>query len=255
MTIDKPTAAHQRQLRALWQEAFQDDAAYLDIFFSTAFSPSRCLCAAEEGKVVSAVYWLDCWCRGKKLAYIYALATAKAYQGRGIARALMAEVHSRLALLGYAGTLLVPGEPSLFALYETMGYRTCTQVREFVCSGAAEEVQLYRMDPEEYARQRRDLLSLLEEGGVLQEDVSLELLAAQADFYGGQNFLLAGRAQGDTLVGLELLGDPQKAPGILQALGFAQGSFRTRGSGKDFAMFRPLVADAPTPTYFGLAFD
>ena len=255
MTIDKPTAAHCRQLRALWQEAFQDDAAYLDIFFSTAFSPNRCLCATEEGKVISAVYWLDCRCREKKLAYIYALATAKAFRGQGIARKLMEEAHRRLALLGYAGTLLVPGEPSLFALYEPMGYRVCTQIREFVCSGAAEEVQLYRIDPEEYARQRRDLLSLLEEGGVLQEDVSLELLAAQADFYAGQNFLLAARPQGDTLVGLELLGDPQTAPGIVQALGYTQGSFRTRGSGRDFAMFRPLAADAPTPTYFGLAFD
>ena len=85
MIIDQPTAAQQRQLRALWQEAFGDSDEYLDIFFGTAFSPNRCRCVAIEGKVVAALYWLDCACRGRKLAYIYAVATAKTHRGQGIA--------------------------------------------------------------------------------------------------------------------------------------------------------------------------
>lgn len=255
MTIDQPTAARCGQLRALWQEAFGDTEEYLDLFFGTAFSPDRCRCVVEEGRVVGALYWLDCTCRGEKIAYIYALATAGDCRGRGVATGLLEDTHRHLARLGYAGTVLVPGEGPLFGFYERLGYRTCTQIRDFVCTGAAEEVQLRRIDAADFAKQRRELLSLLEPGGVIQEGASMELLAAQCRFYAGQNFLLAARAQGDTLVGLELLGDPQNAPGIVRTLGYREGNFRTRGTGRDFAMFHPLKDGVQAPTYFGLAFD
>ena len=255
MIIDQPTAAQQRQLRALWREAFGDPEEYLDLFFGTAFSPSRCRCAVKDGTVTAALYWLDGTCRGKKIAYIYALATAEAFRGRGIATALLENTHSHLARQGYTGTVLVPGEGGLFSFYERLGYRVCTKIRDFVCTGAADEVQLRRIDAADFAKQRRELLSLLEPGAVIQEGASMELLAAQCHFYAGQNFLLAARAQEDVLLGLELLGDPQNGPGIVRALGFREGRFRTRGEGRDFAMFRPLTAGAQAPTYFGLAFD
>lgn len=255
MIIDQPTAARRRQLRSLWQEAFGDDDSYLDLFFSTAFSPSRCRCAVEDGKVTAALHWLDCACRGRKLAYIYAVATGEPFRGRGIATKLLEDTHSHLARLGYEGTVLVPGEAPLFRFYEKLGYRVCSRITDFVCTGAADEVQLRRVDAQDFARQRRELLALLEEGAVIQEGESLALLEAQCDFYAGQNFVLAAKPQGDVLVGLELLGDPQTAPGIVQTLGFREGRFRTRGTERDFAMFRPLVPNAEAPTYFGLAFD
>ena len=255
MIIDQPTAAQQRQLRALWQEAFGDSDEYLDIFFGTAFSPNRCRCVAIEGKVVAALYWLDCACRGRKLAYIYAVATAKTHRGQGIASKLLADTHKHLTRLGYAGTVLVPSEKSMFGFYERLGYSVCSRVTDFYCAGGPDEVQLRRVDAADFAKQRREILSLLEPGAVLQEGESMELLAAQCTFYAGQNFLLAARPQGESLLGLELLGDPQQAPGILRSLGYKEGSFRTRGKAREFAMFCPLCADIQPPTYFGLAFD
>jgi len=256
MIIDKPASGLMSQLWDLWRNAFGDSGEFLDAFFTTAYSPDRCRCAVEDGKLVAAVYWFDCELQGKKVAYLYALATAMAYRGRGIAHKLMDEVHSLLRQRCYEGVILVPGTQQLRCFYETMGYRTCTQIAEFICAGAADEVQLRRVTPEEYAKERRDLLSLLEPGGVIQERENLAFLASQATLYIGQNFLLAARGEGDTLVGIELLGDAQMAPGILQALGYAQGSFRTRGEGTDFAMYRPLGGSTlPAPTYFGLAFD
>ena len=255
MTIEKPTAAQQRQLRALWKEAFGDTEEYLDLFFGTAFSPSRCRCAAEDGTVTAALYWLDCTCRGKKLAYIYAVATGKAFRGRGIASKLLTDTHSHLARLGYAGAVLVPGEGPLFGFYEKLGYQVCSRITDFVCAGSADEVQLRRIDAADFAKQRREILSLLEPGAVLQEGESMALLAGQCSFYAGQNFLLAARAEGDILMGLELLGDPQNASGIVATLGYREGRFRTRGNGREFAMFRPLVEGVEPPSYFGLAFD
>lgn len=255
MTIDQPTAAQEPQLRKLWQEAFGDTEAYLDLFFGTAFHPSRCRCVLEADRIVAALYWLDGSCRGQKVAYLYAVATAEAYRGRGIASRLLKDTHSHLAALGYSGAVLVPGEAPLFAFYEKLGYRVCSRITEFVCAGMADEVQLRRIDKADFAKQRRELLSLLEPGAVIQEGESLALLAAQCSFYAGQNFLLAAKAEGDTMVGVELLGDPRHAPAIVQTLGYRDGRFRTRGNDRDFAMFLPLAPGAEAPTYFGLAFD
>lgn len=256
MTIDKPASGQISQLWSLWREAFGDSGAFLEAFFETAYSPDRCLCATEEGTVAAAVYWFHCTCRGQKVAYVYALATAMEYRGRGIAHRLMDTLHHTLQQQGYEGIVLVPGTPELRRFYEEMGYCTCCRITEFVCAGAADEVKLRRVTPQEYARQRRDLLALLAPDAVIQEDENLAFLATQAELYIGQNFLLAASGSSDTLIGIELLGDAQMAPGIVQTLGYAKGSFRTLGNGKDFAMYRPLGdSQFPAPSYFGLAFD
>ena len=249
MTIEFPTRAQIPQLRALWKEAFGDPEAFLDSFFASAFSPERCLCAMENGRVLSAVYWFGCQFRGKPVAYLYALATARACRGRGLARGLMQAVHSHLAERGCEGTLLVPGEASLAAYYAAMGYRACGSSRELVCAAAPEAVALRRVDREEYARLRREFLP---EGGVVQEGENLDFLETQADLFTGPGFLLAARVEGDLLHGLELLGDPGMAPGLVRTLGCTKGIFRTQGPGSPFAMYR---GTAEPPTYFGLAFD
>ena len=97
---------------------------------------------------------------------------------------------------------------------------------------------------------------MIESGGVLQEGENLAFLATQAELYIGQNCLLAAIRDGNTLIGLELLGDHQLAPGIVQTLGYAMGCFRIRGQRKPFAMYLPLGGSSlAAPTYFGLAFD
>lgn len=256
MTIEKPAFSQMSQLWDLWREAFGDSGEFLEAFFDTAYSPERCRCAVENGNVAAAVYWFDCTLRGKKIAYIYALATYMAHRGRGIAHRLMDAVHDVLQKQGYEGAVLVPGNENLYNFYAAMGYTGCSPMMEFVCTGAADEVQLRRVTPEEYAQERRDVLSLLEPDAVIQENENMAFLAAQAELYAGQNFLLAAHPDGDTLMGIELLGDPQTAPGIVQTLGYAKGIFRTRGQGKHFAMYRPLGSSTlPAPTYFGLAFD
>lgn len=256
MIIDKPADGQIPQLWDLWREAFGDSGEFLDAFFTTAYSPERCLCAVSNGQVLAAVYWFNCQLRGKKIAYLYALATAIGHRGHGIAHILMEQVHAHLARQGYEGAILVPGEEKLFAFYESMGYRTCTRMGELVCAGAPEDVQLRRVTPEEYAKERRNLFALIEPGGVLQEEENLAFLATQAELFIGQNCMLAAVREGTTLVGLELLGDHQLAPGIVQTLGYAMGCFRVRGQSKPFAMYLPLGGSTlDAPTYFGLAFD
>lgn len=238
-------------LRGLWKEAFGDDDAFLDDFFTAAFSPRRMRAITENGQLKAALYWFDCGCRGKKLAYLYAVATAKAFRGQGLCRRLMEDTHRDLRQQGYAGAVLVPGEASLFEMYAGMGYEAFSGISEFSCTAQPGNLILERISAEHYAVLRRDLLP---PGSVIQAGENLTFLQTQFDLFAGENLLLAAKKEGDALLCAELLGDIAAAPEILDALGCDRGTFRTPGSDRPFAMYHPFTED-PAPAYFGLAFD
>ena len=101
MKLDHPAASQHSALKELWKEAFHDTDASVDAFFRTGFAPSRCRCITVDGELAAALYWLDMTCRGQRVAYIYAVATKKAFQGRGLCRALMENTHIFLRSRGY----------------------------------------------------------------------------------------------------------------------------------------------------------
>lgn len=252
MTIDTPSQAQIPQLRVLWQEAFGDSDAFLDTFFTTAYSPDRCRCLTMDGKMAAALYWFRCSYMGQPIAYIYAVATAKAFRGQGLCRMLMESTHAHLEELGYAGAVLVPGSESLFRLYAGFGYRVCSGICEIPTDPKDRNIPVRRVEPEVYARLRQELLP---SGGVVQEGENLDFLQTQATLYAGPGFLLAARQEGSQLYGLELLGDTDAAPGILGTLDCQSGTFRVPGD-TPFAMYRPIGESIlPMPKYFGLAFD
>lgn len=251
MRFDYPATDHVAALKALWKQAFGDTDDFIDQFFATGYSADRCRCAVENGQLAAALYWFDCELDGRRIAYLYAIATDRLFQNQGICHALMEDTHTLLKKQGYSGTLLVPGATSLGAFYGSMGYRYATELREFFCTAAPESVSLRPIDAQEYARLRRELLP---DGSVIQEGANLAFLTTQAALYAGTHLLLAARRDGDILFGLELLGDASAAPALLQALGAAQGRFRTPGEGRPFAMYRPLDG-SPAPSYFAFAFD
>lgn len=251
MRIDYPREDQLPQLRKLWQGAFGDDDAFLDLFFDGVFSPDRCRCVNLDGQPAATLYWLDCRFENRPLAYLYAIATGRAYRKQGLCAALMADTHALLQSLGYAGAILVPGEPELFRMYDKMGYRICSGIGEMHCKAAAEPISLRAIDGAEYARLRRQLLPA---GGVVQEGDNLIFLEKLTRFYAGKDFLLCASLENGRLTVPELLGDPSAAPGILAALGASEGSFRFPGDNRSFAMYHPL-SDDRAPKYFGFAFD
>lgn len=252
MNIDAPRQEDIPALRRLWQQAFGDTDAFLNRFFAYGFAPERCRCLWQEGQLGAALYWFDCSCQNEKIAYLYAVATEKCLRGKGLCRALMEDTHRHLQRLGYAGSLLVPGSPELFSLYEKLGYETCSFVREFTCEAGAVPVPLRQVTAQEYAQIRH---SLLPPNAVVQEGTALALLAAQGALYAGENCLLAALPGEQGLEVQELLGSPDLAPGILAALGQKTGRFRTPGDGKPFALYRSIRPEGPVPGWFGLALD
>ena len=252
MTIDNPSANQIPGLRQLWQQAFGDTKVFLDGFFATGFSPHRCRCITENGQIVAALYWFDCEFHEKPVAYLYAVATAEGFRGKGFCRRLMEDTHAHLASLEYTGAILVPASKALFDFYARMGYALFSTLREFPCSPGKHAEILRQISPEEYARLRREVLP---ENGVIQDSATLAFLGTYASFYTGDGLLLAAVSDGDTVFVPELLGDPSRAPGIVTALGKKTGIFRAQGDAHPFAMYRSFT-DAPTQTaYFALALD
>lgn len=253
MIIDVPRIEDIGGLRTLWKEAFGDTDAFLDTFFKTAFDPQRCRCVILGGRVVASLYWFDCTFDNNRIAYLYAIATAEDCRGQGLCHQLMDTVHAVLRRQGYAGAMLVPGSESLFEFYRRMGYEVCSKIGEYRCKAADRPITVTRIDRETYARLRREWLP---SGGVVQEKENLAFLETSAVFYTGDGFLLAAQKHGDTLRGIELLGNYTAGAGIVRALECQNGIFRIPAGETPFAMYRPLDGSiSPTPTYFGLAFD
>ena len=252
MNIITPSEDHIPGLRRLWQAAFGDTDEFLDDFFALAYAPERCRCVEEGGETAAALYWFDCELEGAKLAYVYAVATDPERRGRGLCRVLMADTMEVLKASGYQGAVLVPQEPWLVEMYKKMGFEPCTEVAEFHVMAGASPLDLRRIDPTCYARLRREMLPA---GGVIQDGENMLFLAAQTQLYAGENWIAAAAGVDGMLWCPEFLGDPALAPGLVRALGYREGGFRMPGTGRPFAMFRPLSEDCSRPGYFGLAFD
>lgn len=252
MKFDYPLPSQTLALRGLWKEAFGDTDAYLDVFFGTGYSPTRCRCVIMEDKPAAALYWLDMTCQGQRIAYIYAVATGKAFRGRGLCRALMEDMHQVLRSRGYAGAVLSPGDAGLARMYGTMGYSHCGGISQLRCKAGDVPVALRRVDGTAYQKKRNELLP---PDSVRLEKAALRFLKAQAELYVGPENALAAVRTEKGLFGIELLGDAASAPGILAELGCKEGVFRIPGNDWPFAMFCPLKDGAKMPQYLGIAFD
>ena len=253
MIIDQPSKEQIPSLRHLWQEAFGDTDAFLDIFFSTAYSKKRCRVATIAETVVAALYWFDCSYQEQPIAYVYAVATAKSYQGQGICHALIADTKQHLKKLGYAGILLVPGSKALFSFYEKMEFQTCSYIKQFTCDPSIQAIDLKQIHTLTYQKLREKFLP---PKSVIQEKENLSLLETTDKFYLGSDFLLAAHIENDTLYGTELLGNTTIAPNIVKTFGCKKGNFHTPGEETAFAMYYSINPNVfPAPSYFGFAFD
>lgn len=230
--------------KALWSAAFGDDG-WIGSFFRTAYRPENTLAIFREGQLAAGLVWMDVTCEGRRLAYLYAVATAPEYRHQGLCRELMANAQEALAARGYDGSVLVPADDGLRQMYAAMGYRNFGGVENLTLP-AGVPVPLREVTPEEYAALRRNYLP---EGGIVQEDGAIEYLAQSARLCAGNGFLLAAAEDNP----MEILGDASQAAGIVGALGKPKGTFRLPGL-SPFAMFRPTCDDSWTPAYFGLDF-
>lgn len=111
------------ELMELWMEAFGDEREYVEFYFNNRFREGELLVYVEEGRPVSMLSLLPVILHiGEDkipARYVYAVATAKAYRGRGYAGTLIQEAGTYLK----EPLLLQPADESLVEYYRKMGFR------------------------------------------------------------------------------------------------------------------------------------
>lgn len=250
MTIEYPRESDIPALHRLWKQSFRDPDALIDHFFRTAFSPGRCRCVRLSDAPVAAAYWFDCRHGGKKIAYLYAVATEDAYRRRGYCHALMEDIHILLKSEGYSGVLLVPGTASLRSLYASMGYAPCCFVtrRTVPASGAC---RIRRISKDEYVQKRR---ALVPPGAAEPDDTLWVFFAGFAEFYEGENLLLCATREGNCVHIQELFSQTDALGQIAGTLGAQCCQAVPDGGETALAMYRKLDETEP-PAYFRPAMD
>ena len=144
MILRRSKTADLPALQALWQSVFGDPPAFTGRFYET-FGADSAIVAQQEGEIIAMIHPLPVALaqngRYSFGVYIYALATAPAHRGQGIAARLLEAAESNPfpvpPTLGTtadasglvenitdapAFSLLIPGEESLFAYYRGKGY-------------------------------------------------------------------------------------------------------------------------------------
>ena len=235
------------KLKHLWQQAFGADG--MDAFFRTAFDENRWWAITQNGQLISALYWLDYTWRGKKFAYIYAVATDEQFRGQGYGEKLMAQAHKALQAQGYAGAILVPAEAHLVRWYEKQGYETFYRAKkQMVLPG--KNIGVQEISAAQYAALRQERMPNIPQPG---KEV-YRYFATYGKFYQAEDCLFAAALQGDTAYFQEFLGENQKLPGVISALGAKKGIATLPDAETTFAMCNRF-GDCPLPDYFSFALD
>ena len=106
----------------LWQEAFGDDEKFISEFMEKMNFSENMLVFSENNQVMAMATILPVFCKNLKGRYVYAVATAKSYRGKGLCKAIMNFVDEYMESVDEDFAILVPASGSLFEFYRKLGY-------------------------------------------------------------------------------------------------------------------------------------
>lgn len=243
----------------LWCGVFGDPAAYVETFFRLLPEIGSGVAAFEQGRPVGAAYVVTALhlreggnCR--RCGYLYAVAVARDYRGRGLGGELCRAAATLGKVRGAELICTRPAEPGLFAWYERcLGLRCALRrvSRELdSCPGPA----VRPLGAAEYGLRREALLA--GRPHLYPEDAALCLEEANCRAFGGflcavgEGLAAAYVDEGVTEV-RELLGAPPEAAA---ALGAELGTARVRlwlpsASGEPYLAFAPARSVVPCPSF------
>lgn len=113
-------------VKTLWQLCFNDDPAFIDLYFKYRYKDEINRFIERNKRVVSALQAIPypmTWCGRTVLTeYISGACTHPEYRDRGLMRELLDETHRRMKDDGVLFATLIPAEKSLFDFYRKSGY-------------------------------------------------------------------------------------------------------------------------------------
>lgn len=265
-------------LKKLWKQAFGDEDSYIDHFFDRYYTPERMLVLEQDGVVQAMTAWFDMPLLSAKgeeypAAYLYAVATDPARQGRGLAGKLLCFADHWLKDRGFVCVTTVPARADLHVFFGKNGFEECfvLEQREYRPQVDAEPACIQPVSSPEYGQLRERALAGTDH--VAYAPAALEYQAGVCALSGGGLYRLGEEgcacvevAGGEVFV-KELLVKEQERESALAAIAKAHPGdcrwVRTpwTGTGEpwQFAMVKWLI---PRPAgwtgetaYLGLAFD
>lgn len=105
----------------IWQEAFGDTEEEIRGFFKACEGRERILTWEEGGETAGQCVLIPATFLGKRIWYIYAVATAMPFRRQGVCTKLLCAVRNLLAREG-SGAVLVPADDALAQFYEKRGF-------------------------------------------------------------------------------------------------------------------------------------
>lgn len=113
-------------LKNMWHKIFGDSEDYLNSFFNKVYKNENTLVYVENNKVVSVLFMIPYKYvnsgKENEIVYLYALATDPAYRGRKIMSKLIQKSLTISTERGYALSVLIPAEDTLFSYYRQFGF-------------------------------------------------------------------------------------------------------------------------------------
>jgi GNAT superfamily N-acetyltransferase len=132
-------------LQKIWNTGFASpdgDTSGVAFIFEKLLKPANMLVLRVGDKPAATLsiqdFELTTQTEPIKAAYVYGVVTAPEYRGRGYSTALLEYADAVLQDNGYKAAVLVPASESLFAFYETRGYKTAFRLNR--ASVMAEEL-------------------------------------------------------------------------------------------------------------------
>ena len=108
--------------RALWHDVFGDEREFIDLFMTEVYRPENMLVCEEQGRVVSMLHIVEMSTSLGRAGYLYAIATAADYRGRGYASKLIEEALVVMRQRGYDMAMLIPAAKDLKGYYARFGF-------------------------------------------------------------------------------------------------------------------------------------
>lgn len=176
MKILRGAKARIPQMKALWLEAFPQDAEFVDVFFDRFYCPTKTLLRYDGQTLVSMLFWMDIKFKYRrrvyKGAYLYGVATKLTERNAGHFSALHETLVKKLEKGEYKFIVAIPETEGLFSLYRKLGYTSPFRRTEYLMSS----LDLDEISAEEAWERRYGAYKRIKKGAFLLEtrDMFLE---------------------------------------------------------------------------------
>lgn len=120
------------QLKKLWLSCFEEREDAVGLFFQQNFYHAY-VCEAD-GRIVSALYLIDCTLNGDRAHYLCGAATLPAYRSKGFMSALIRCALQDARRRGDRFSLLYPASDALYGFYAGFGYQPTSAQKSAILS-------------------------------------------------------------------------------------------------------------------------